>query len=193
MVTIPEWDDNKVLPPIHPDTPEGQEHENWYRAPYVARLVEFVTRFVTTPERVELMERFLNYRTALHQAGISQGFQWINGSFVENIEQSSRSRPPKDIDVVTFFFREESTREGYETLFDPEITKLNFDVDGYGIELGRPLAVVTAIDIGYFHGMWSHRRVDHVWKGFIQVQLDPEEDPPAQDRLHAIKEDLDKR
>ena len=54
MVTIPEWDDNKVLPPIHPDTPEGQEHENLYRVPYVARLVEFVIQFATTSERLAL-------------------------------------------------------------------------------------------------------------------------------------------
>ena len=176
-MTIPEWDGNKVLPPIHPATPEGQEHDSLYRAPYVARLAEFVTRFATTRDRVDLIEKFLDYRNALHQAGISEGFQWINGSFVENIKQSSRRRPPEDIDVVTFFFRDESAREGYEDLFDPDITKQNFDVDGYGKELGRPLAVVTAMDIGYFHGMWSHRRVDHVWKGFIQVDLDPEEDP----------------
>ena len=156
-------------------------------------MAEFVTQFATTRDRVDLIEKFLDYRDALHQAGISEGFQWINGSFVENIEQSSRRRPPEDIDVVTFFFRDESAREGYEDLFDPDITKQNFDVDGYGIELGRPLAVVTAMDIGYFHGMWSHRRVDHVWKGFIQVDLDPEEDPPAQDRLRTIKEDLEKR
>ena len=155
MVTIPEWDDNKVLPPIHPATPEGQEHDSLYRAPYVARLAEFVTQFATTRDRVDLIEKFLDYRDALHQAGISEGFQWINGSFVENIEQSSRRRPPEDIDVVTFFFRDESAREGYEDLFDPDITKQNFDVDGYGIELGRPLAVVTVMDIGYFHGMWS--------------------------------------
>ena len=67
-MTIPEWDSNKVLPPIHPNTPEGQEHESLYRAPYVARLEEFVTRFATTPQRVEMMRKFLDYRAALHLA-----------------------------------------------------------------------------------------------------------------------------
>ena len=191
-MTIPEWDGNKVLPPIRPGTPQGREHDSLYRAPYVAPLEEFVTRFATTPERVDLIERFLQYRTALHQQGISRGFQWINGSFVENVEQSSNPRTPRDIDVVTSFYGNENPSL-YLELFNPRTTKLNFDVDGYGIELGRPLAVATAMDIGYFHGMWSHRRVDHVWKGFIQVDLDPEEDPPAQDRLRAIKEDPGKR
>ena len=70
MVTIPEWDQNHVLPPIHPDTPEGQEHDQFYRAPYYVPLVDFVTRFATTQERVDLMEKFLEYRATLHEAGI---------------------------------------------------------------------------------------------------------------------------
>ncbi len=165
MLPIPEWDENKVLPPIRPDTPRGQEHRSIYRSPYYASLVDFVTRFATTRERVDLIEKFLDYRTALYQAGIFRGFQWINGSFAEHIEQSSRQRPPEDIDVVTFFFQGESPAENYEDLFNPDITKQNFDVDGYGIELGRPLVPATAEVIGYFHGLWAHRRVDHVWKG----------------------------
>ena len=186
-MTIPEWDDNKVLPPIHPNTPAGQEHASLYRAPYIARMEEFVTRFATTPERVDLIDKFLDYRAALHQSGISEGFQWINGSFVENIEQSPRRRPPEDIDVVTFFFRDESTGADLLNLFNPLITKENFDVDGYGIELGKPLDVATATVIGYFHGLWSHRRVDHVWKGFIQVDLDQEGDQSARRRLHIVR------
>ena len=188
VLTIPDWDDNKVLPPIHPDAPEGKEFDSLYRSPYVAKLVDFVTRFATTPERAELMEKFLDYRAALHQSDISEGFQWINGSFVENIERSSKPHSPKDIDVVTFFFGNENNARHRE-LLDPRITEPNFDVDGYGIELGKPLTVATAVEIGFWHDLWSHR-IDHVWKGFIQIDLDPEEDPPARHRLHAIKEDL---
>ena len=130
MATIPQWDDNKVLPPIHPDTPEGQEHESLYRAPYVASLEQFVTRFATTPERIELANKFLDYRVALYQYGISEGFQWINGSFVENIEgRAPDHRQPKDIDVVTFFYKREDTREDYPALFSPSITKENFNAD----------------------------------------------------------------
>ena len=186
-----------MLPPIHPDTPKGQEHNQFYRPPYYAPLVDFVTRFATTRERVDLMERFLDYRAALHRVGISQGFQWIDGSFVEDIEQGPRRRPPEDIDVVTFFYRDESAIEDRQDLFDADITKENFDVDGYGIELGVPLGVITAIDIGYFYGMWSHRRDDHTGKGFIQVDLDPEEDPGARrgldDARQVIRERNEKR
>ena len=79
-MTIPEWDINKILPPIHPDTPAGLEHDQLYRAPYVAPLEEFITRFVTTRERVHLAEGFLAYRAALHQWDVTNGYQWINGS-----------------------------------------------------------------------------------------------------------------
>ena len=113
-----------------------------------------------------------------------------NGSFVENIEQSSAPRSPEDIDVVTFFYWNENN-VFYRELLDPRITKPNFNVDAYGVELGKPLDVATAVQIGYWHGMWSHRR-NQVWKGFIQVDLDPTEDPPARVRLHVIKEDLEK-
>ena len=186
MVTIPEWDGNKVLPPIHPDTPEGQEHSSLYRAPYVAGLEQIVTRFAATPERVELMDRFLDYRAALHQAGILEGFQWINGSFVENIEgRSEEPRSPNDIDVVTFFYRGESTRADLLELFNPPIIKQNFSVDAYGVELGIPLDAGTAANIGYWHSLWSHNR-NGTWKGFIQVALDQAEDQPARRRLHVI-------
>ena len=190
MVTIPKWDNNKILPPIHPSTPTGQEHESLYRAPYVAPLVEVVTRFATTPERVELMDKFLAYRAALHQWEIVDGFQWIDGSFVENIEQSSESRTPRDIDVVTFFYANERNSLHRE-LFNPDLTNPNFNVDRYGIELGTPLTVGKAVEIGFFHTLWSHRR-NHVWKGFIQMDLDPDEDPPARSVLQVIKERLEK-
>ena len=81
--------------------------------------------------------------------------------------------------MVTFFYRGESPIEDNQDLFDADITKVKFDVDGYGIELGEPLDAIKAMNIGYFHGMWSHRRDDHMGKGFIQVDLDPEEDAPA--------------
>ena len=190
-MTIPEWDGDHVLPPIHPNAPKGKEFDSLYTSPYVAPLAEFVTRFATTPERVELMEKFLDYRAALHQWEISEGFQWIDGSFVEDIEQSSDPHSPNDVDVVTFFYGN-GNNASYEHLLDPRITKPIFHVDARGIELGEPLDVGTAVEIGLWNSLWSHNR-DGIWKGFIQVDLDPEEDPPARARLHAIEEDLEKR
>ena len=189
-MTIPDWDLNRVLPPIHPDTPKGKEHDLYYRAPYVAQLEEFISRFANTPQRVQLAERFLDYRTAIHRWAITEGFQWINGSFVENVEQGSNPRIPEDVDVVTFYYGNGNDTPLSRQLFDPEITGPNFNVDGYGVQLGVPLDVPKAVLTGHFYGLWSHRKGDHVWKGFIQVDLDPDEDPPARARLQVIKDNL---
>ena len=188
-MTIPEWDPNRVLPPIHPDTPEGQEDDSLYRAPYAARLEEFITRFANTPQRVHLVERFLAYRAALHQWGVTEGFQWINGSFVENVEQGSNPRIPRGINVVTFYYGN-GNNAFYRHLLNADTASQNFSADAYGIELERPLDTGTATLIGYLHGLWSHRKGDRIWKGFIQVDLEPEEDPPAWEKLHAFREEL---
>ena len=73
------------------------------RSPYSLSLPEFVHRFGQSVERRSLMNGLLRYRALLQQAGLGAGFQWINGSFVEDVERI-RGRPPADIDVVTFIF-----------------------------------------------------------------------------------------
>ena len=42
-----------------------------------------------------LLQGFLNYRKKLHELGLVQGVQWLDGSFVENIEVLE-SRAPND-------------------------------------------------------------------------------------------------
>ena len=59
-------------------------------------------RFGDTVARREILKGFLNFRTALHAAGLVKGFQWVNGSFVEHTVQRE-NREPRDMDVVTFF------------------------------------------------------------------------------------------
>ena len=64
-------------------------------------------------------------------------------------------------------------------LFSPKNTKKFFDVDGYGVELGVTLTKERTDVIAYWHGMWSHRQKDRMWKGFVAIDLDPSEDGPA--------------
>ena len=179
-MTIPEWDLNRVIPPIRPGTPKDGEHQQGNRSPYPTTLVEFVERFATSPERVRLIDGYLAYRAALHQAGIQRGFQWVDGSFVEHVEQRHFDPGmPNDIDVVTFFFPPEEHAIDYVALFTPELTKDTFSVDAYGFQLGVALTPARAELIGYWHGMWSHRRVDLRWKGFVRIDLNPNEDAIA--------------
>jgi hypothetical protein len=179
-VPIPPWTSRGVLPPNDPGDPTGGD-----RSPYAASLLDVVMRFATSPERRAILQGLLDYRAALHRMGLVSGFQWIDGSFLENIELPD-SRSPRDIDVVTFL--------DAPTAFAPAppdddalrktSAKARFKVDSYFVELDatppRELALLSA----YWYSVWSHRRTAE-WKGFLQVDLSPHEDGPAQTWLHA--------
>jgi hypothetical protein len=65
-------------------------------------LISFVDRFSSSPERIAILHSLLQFREELYKSGITSGFQWLDGSFMENIE-TLESRPPNDMDVVTFY------------------------------------------------------------------------------------------
>jgi hypothetical protein len=94
---IPAWNAEGVLPPIAVADPTSP-----LRSPYVVPLTEVVLRFGMSPVRRVLLEGLMRYRAELHAVGLIQGFQWLDGSFLEDVEQLA-SRPPNDIDVVTFY------------------------------------------------------------------------------------------
>src|SRR5690606_3212200 len=85
-----------VLPPVNPDNPTGPD-----RSPYQVSLVDLVLRFGTSPKRREILDGLLRFREQLHNLGLVTGFQWLDGSFLEEVELLEQ-RPPHDIDVVTF-------------------------------------------------------------------------------------------
>ena len=90
------WTADGLLPG---NDPAGGVSEK--RSPYVIALPNFVSRFGHSGKRRELLDGFLRYRALLKQAGLDVGFQWVNGSFVEDVERV-RGRPPADVDVVSF-------------------------------------------------------------------------------------------
>jgi hypothetical protein len=81
LVAIPPWNAEGILPPIDAAAPTSAN-----RAPYAVSLSDFVLRFSTSQERIGILTGFLNYRAALHAAGLTSGFQWVNGSFMEQVE-----------------------------------------------------------------------------------------------------------
>jgi hypothetical protein len=176
---IPAWNAVGVLPPIRPGKP-GNDPD---RSPYKAGLYQLAEHFTSTPERLEIINGLLAYRKALHGAGIVTGFQWLDGSFMEQVE-ALESRPPNDIDVVTFFTIPEGASQqtlvrDYGELFNQAKAKEKFRVDAYPFILGEPTTPYRVKLVSYWYSMWSHRR-NGQWKGFIQVDLDPVEDLAAQ-------------
>lgn len=180
---IPDWTPHGVIPPINPLSPVTVD-----RSPYVVSLTDLIIRFSTSPERCRILEGLLRYRETLHGVGLIRGFQWLDGSFLENIEMLE-SRTPQDIDVVTFYHLPAGVTQRdlfttAPTLFDPAQTKGLFHVDGYILELKGANPENLVEQSTYWYSMWSHRR-DYQWKGFVQIDLAPVEDMAARANLQA--------
>ena len=175
---IPKFDQNGVLPPYIGSTPTVKAS----RAPYRVGPREVVERFAFSSERRKILHGFFEYRRALRNYGISNGFQWVNGSFIEDCE-SVRQRPPNDIDLVTLVLRPngyqdnqqwhahvDTNAELRDLLLNPEYIKSSFRCDAYVIDLGADARQV-ALSSAYWYGLFSHQRGTSLWKGLLQVDL----------------------
>lgn len=176
--TIPPWNNAGLLPPVRP----GMLGNSTDRSPYIVDLATVVDRFATSPQRMSILDGLLRFRAGLHSAGIVEGFQWLDGSFMEQVE-SLEGRPPRDLDVVTFFNlppgqNQRSLNDQYGALFDQPQLKENYSIDAYFVELGQSTNRRQVKTISYWYSMWSHRR-DGRWKGFLQVDLNPVQDREA--------------
>lgn len=176
--SLPAWSSAGVLPPIRPSAP-GHSAD---RSPYGVGLAALVDRFAVSPERRAVLDGLLRFRAALHAAGLTTGFQWLDGSFLEQVELTER-RPPRDMDVVTFFEMplgqdQRTLAQRHGSLFDQKHAKVRYAMDAYFAELGQPMDEWQVKTITYWYSLWSHRR-DGLWKGFVQVDLDPSQDVDA--------------
>ncbi len=182
MTSIPSWTTAGVLPPINPASPASAD-----RSPYEVSLTDLILHFNTSPERQTILTGFLDFRQALHAIGLIQGFQWLDGSFLEQVEATEK-RAPRDIDVVTFYSMPVGQTQASlllqnRPLFTPQETKVRFHVDAYFVQLdaGAPEPLVSSAV--YWYSMWSHRRSGD-WKGYLRIDLSPNDDQAA--RANAI-------
>ena len=109
--------------------------------------------------------------------GFNQGFQWLSGSFLEDIE-SLETRAPKDVDLVTFCHRPKFAIEDNKwkelvdanhQIFNPRFVKLKFNCDAYFVDLNTAAESVVS-QSRYWFGLFSHRR-GGLWKGLLQIPL----------------------
>ena len=139
-----------------------------------------VLRFNTSPDRNAILDGFLRFRAALHGAGVVTGFQWIDGSFLEDIE-TLEARPPNDIDVVTFYYLPAGMTQAMLLALNPNSApsraKAAYRVEGYYQQLGAASERLVR-QSAYWYSVWSHRR-SLAWKGYIEVALDPANDAAA--------------
>lgn len=171
---IPPFNDSGFLPPY---TGENSTIDTLV-SPYRTTMLNFATRFATSPERRAILRGLLAYRAALGAVGIADGYQWLNGSFCSDIERLE-TRPPGDIDVVTYACRPAHAKGSDEfkrfvaanlDVFHPIRTKDLFKVDAYFTDLDiRPHRLVDRAS--YWHGVFGHQRVTSLWKGMVRVDL----------------------
>ena len=113
--------------------------------------------------------------------GFVRGFQWLDGSFAENVE-AHEQRSPRDVDLVTFAYTPigmSSTQTSqllvaHPDLFVPAKAKEKYGCDPYVVPLDKsPESLVKRTT--YYFGLFSHRRSDQVWKGLLQIPLESDD------------------
>lgn len=177
---IPDFDHNGVLPP-HVGNHAGDRGR---MSPYPCTSVELSARLAATDARRQILAGLLELRGVLRQLGVTSGFQWLDGSFVEDAE-NTRGRAPNDIDVVTFALLPPALPLALPpalaalvpVLTDRDATKARFHVDHILVPLRAAQfsdASRLVDDARYWYGLFSHRRNDDVWKGMLQLPLDTE-------------------
>lgn len=170
---IPSFDHNHILPP-HLGNPANPADIS----PYVSNIEDFCKRFATSKERIEILKGFINLRIQLTNIGVIEGFQWVDGSFLENIEVIE-GRPPNDIDVVTFHKPisvqlKIQISKNHQNLISPTLSKSLYHTDHYLMNYCEsPEKTVQMIK--YWLQLFSHNR-NGQWKGMVELPLNTYQD-----------------
>jgi hypothetical protein len=144
-------------------------------------MLEVTQRFASLSGRRWLIEGLLDYRADLAALGFVRGFQWLDGSFAEDVE-AHEQRPPNDIDIVTFAFSPvgltstqiDQMLAANSALFMNAQAKTKYGCDGYVVPLDKsPESLVKRCT--YYFALFSHRRSDQVWKGLLQIPLESDD------------------
>jgi hypothetical protein len=183
---IPAFTASGVLPPYTGSSPTRSAN----RAPYKTNIQELCSRFGTSTRRVAILESFIEYRGILNRLGFVNGFQWCDGSFVED-------KDPSDMDVVTFTHRPAQAQTTVQlrqlmqqnlNLFNPRLTKQNYHCEVFFVDFGLAPDVIVS-RTHYWFGLFSHRRVTAEWKGLVEIPLhSPTDDRDAGTILASIQQ-----
>ncbi len=192
-MSIPPFDVGGVLPSF-----SGADATNPAdRSPYRVTIDDIVGRFATCDNRAKLLLGLNNYRAHLLSGGFVHGHQWIDGSFVEDVERL-RGRPPKDIDLVTVFHRPSQyvgndvqwqldyRSRLHRNFFEAKLMKQQFSCDTYCIDMDHsPNSLIRSSS--YWLGLFSEQRSTSRRKGIVEVPLmtDPAEAVRIESQIRA--------
>lgn len=184
---IPPFNQSGVLPPFLPwDSPRNPAAVS----PYATTMIDLVHRYATSAIRRRQLQGLLDMRNELRRVGVTDAFQWIDGSFSEDIE-ATEQRDPGDIDVVTFGLlpadlpNTQVALDSHPNLFDPELAKQQYCCDAYFVDMSLS-AVAVHFYTCYWLNLFSHKKVSNLWKGMLCVPLDVDDDA-AQGALGVVR------
>ena len=191
-MTIPAWTSEGILPPFL-----GAEPTTALRSPYATTAWDMVDRFATTSHRVEILDGFLRYRSGLHALGFVEGAQWIDGSFLEQVEKhradGKSPGPPGDVDVVSLTIYP-STLTGRADVtsrfFAGHDCKEEFRTDAFLIELNDPGPPSIVDQLIYWYSLFSHRRGSLAWKGMLCIPMVDARDAAARQLLDQRRQEM---
>lgn len=193
-LSIPPFNKNNLLPPYRIDRYEVMDNfHDEYLSPFKCNLLELCERFATTKERVEILKGLYFFRKAMFENNILLGYQWLYGSFTENIE-AIEHRSPNDLDVATFYQGAPNTNPEYWKEVFPEFIssklskeKYKLDQTAYPILVAPPSHVIHVDIVSDLIQLFTHTR-EGVWKGILRLELNtPEEDEKAISYLNNLK------
>lgn len=182
------WNSDGVIPPFI--SPEQFSPSS----PYRIGIVDLIQLFSLNATRVKLLESLLDFRQKLYRIGLNSGYQWIDGSFVEDVE-SIRGREPRDIDLVTFYdlpagtTTQEDLQEIEPSLFDHDGIKSQMKLDTYWLKIAHGEKYFSNFLL-YWYRLFGHQRETFAMKGYFEILLDSNADQQARAILMSVKRDL---
>jgi hypothetical protein len=183
---LPDFDHNHVLPPFINESPGNPANHS----PYVCSINEFCEKFATTPTRIHLLKNFVKFRIKIHDSKITEGFQWVDGSFLENKEKAL-DQNPNDIDVATFFQvtspdTEQKVKTDFPDFSHRKLAKDNYKLDHLLIHIPalNPYDLIRSTN--FISKLFSYSRRG-VFKGLVEIHLNTiDEDIAALEYLEKL-------
>jgi|GEM_PF-157652 len=158
---IPDFDYTGHLPPYQGNPALSSNN----MSPYSTSLLEVVKRFGHTKHRRNILKLFIQFREELYNSGISEGYQWIAGSFITQKEKFL-GEEPGDVDVVTFYSVDkvvgEKVKADYKSsdgkhFLRRDYAKEQWKTDAFFINL-HPKNIHKIIDdTRYWFGLFGHK------------------------------------
>lgn len=181
-MALPEFDQRGLLPAF-----VGNDATTHDRSPYFCTMSDLCASLGTTDRRRQLLKSLISYRALIGSDDYVNGVQFIDGSFVENVEMIEE-RPPNDIDVFSMLVppaKYQNSSANWTTqglpfwqseIADNARNKARFSVDCYALMLDVQSPSAFLRQALYWYGLFSHKRKTYEWKGFVAVPLNATND-----------------